>query len=109
LIDDRFLEFQSENRVCSAWNARELTRPAMDSAEHNGAKETAAGYQAGLALREVEAGNRENARAEADAALKLAQHRDVKVATHWLLRERVMRQRRRSWRRNSTKPLLSIL
>ena len=39
-------------------NARELTRRAMDSAQHNDAKETAATYQAAAALREVESGNR---------------------------------------------------
>src|SRR5208337_3878569 len=48
-------------------NARELTRNAMDSALHNDAKETAAAYQAAAALREVEAGNREQARGEANA------------------------------------------
>ena len=53
-------------------NARELTGRAMDSARHNDAKESAAAYQALAALREVEAGNREQARAEAHAALKLA-------------------------------------
>jgi tetratricopeptide (TPR) repeat protein len=37
-------------------NAHELTGRAMDSAQHNDAKETAAGYQALAALREVEAG-----------------------------------------------------
>jgi len=58
-------------------NAHELTRRAMDSAQHNDAKETAADYQAAAALREVEAGNREQARAEAHAALKLAPNRDV--------------------------------
>ena len=35
-------------------NARELTKRAMDSAQHNDAKETAASYQAAAALREVE-------------------------------------------------------
>jgi len=35
---------------------RELTRRAMDSAQHNDAKETAALYQAVAALREVESG-----------------------------------------------------
>jgi tetratricopeptide (TPR) repeat protein/tRNA A-37 threonylcarbamoyl transferase component Bud32 len=59
-------------------NAHELTRRAMESAEHNDAKETAATYQAAAALREVEAGNREQARAEAHAALKLAPNRDVR-------------------------------
>ncbi|MGD0772944.1 MAG: protein kinase [Candidatus Solibacter sp.] len=60
-------------------NAHELTGRAMDSATHNNAKETAAGYQAEAALREVESGNREQARAEANAALKLAPNRDVRA------------------------------
>jgi tetratricopeptide (TPR) repeat protein len=51
----------------------------MDSAQHNDAKETAAGYQAEAALREVESGNRGQARAEANAALKLAPNRDVRA------------------------------
>ncbi len=58
--------------------AHELTRRAMDSAQHNDAKETAAAYQAEAALREVEAGNREQARAEAHAAVKLAPNRWVR-------------------------------
>src|SRR5208337_4422572 len=60
-------------------NAHELTRRAMDSAQHNDAKENAATYQAAAALREVEPGNREQARAEANAALKLAPNRDVQA------------------------------
>jgi tetratricopeptide (TPR) repeat protein len=60
-------------------NARELTDRAMDSAQRNGAKESAAEYQAAAALREVESGNREQARAEANAALKLAPNRDVRT------------------------------
>ena len=59
--------------------AHELTRRAMDSAQHNDAKETAAAYQAVAALREVESGNREQARADADAAVKLAPNRDVQA------------------------------
>jgi tetratricopeptide (TPR) repeat protein len=60
-------------------SAHELTVRAMDSAQHHNAKESAAGYQAEAALREVESGNREQARAEAHAALKLAPNRDVRV------------------------------
>jgi tetratricopeptide (TPR) repeat protein len=60
-------------------NAHELTGRAMDSAQQNDAKESAAGYQAEAALREVEAGQREEARAEAKAALKLAPNRDVRA------------------------------
>ena len=60
-------------------NARELTRRAMDSAQHNDAKEAAASYQVAAALREVESGNREQARADAEAALRLASNRDVRA------------------------------
>jgi len=60
-------------------NARELTGRAVDSAQHNDAKESAAAYQAAAGLREVESGNREQARAEADVALKLAPNRDVRT------------------------------
>jgi serine/threonine protein kinase/tetratricopeptide (TPR) repeat protein len=60
-------------------NAHELTGRAMDSAQHNDAKETAASYQAAAALREVEAGNWQQARAEASAAVKLAPNRDVRA------------------------------
>jgi DNA-binding winged helix-turn-helix (wHTH) protein/tetratricopeptide (TPR) repeat protein len=60
-------------------NAHELSRRAMNSAQHNDAKESAASYQAAAALREVESGNQEQARADANAALKLAPNRDVRV------------------------------
>jgi len=60
-------------------NAHELTGRAMDSAQRNDAKESAAAYQAAAALREVESGNREQARAEAKAAVKLAPNRDVRA------------------------------
>jgi serine/threonine protein kinase/tetratricopeptide (TPR) repeat protein len=60
-------------------NAHELAVRAMDSAQHNDAKERAATYQAAAALREAEAGNREQARAEANAALKLAPGHDVRA------------------------------
>ncbi len=59
--------------------ARDLTRRAMDSARRNDLAETAATYQAVGALLEVEAGNRGLARAEADAAVRLAPNRDVRV------------------------------
>jgi tetratricopeptide (TPR) repeat protein len=60
-------------------NAHELTGRAMESAQHNDAKESAAAYQAAAGLREVEAGIREQAGAEAHAALKLAPNRDVRA------------------------------
>jgi eukaryotic-like serine/threonine-protein kinase len=59
--------------------AHELTRKAMDSAQHNDNKERAAAYQAVAALREVESGRREQARVEANAAIKLAPNRDVRA------------------------------
>ncbi len=60
-------------------DAHELSGRAMDSAQRNDAKEAAAGYQAAAALREAESGNREQARAEAHAAVKLAPNRDVRA------------------------------
>jgi eukaryotic-like serine/threonine-protein kinase len=60
-------------------NAHELTQRAMDSALHNDATESAATYLAVAALPEVESGNREQARTDADAALKLAPSRDVRT------------------------------
>ncbi len=59
--------------------ARELTLQAMESAQHDDAKEAAAMYQAAAALREVESGNRNQAIAEATAAVKLAPNRDVQA------------------------------
>jgi serine/threonine protein kinase/tetratricopeptide (TPR) repeat protein len=60
-------------------NAHELTGRAMDSAQHNDAKESAAAYQAAAALREAEAGNQDQARADANTAVKLAPNRDVRA------------------------------
>ena len=58
-------------------SSRDLTRRAMNLAEHNDAEEAAAGYLAAAALREVEAGNREQATADAEAAVKLEPNRLV--------------------------------
>ena len=59
--------------------ARELSRRAVDSASHNGAKETAAIWQGNAALREAEFGNSDAARRDTQAALDLASTRDVEV------------------------------
>jgi tetratricopeptide (TPR) repeat protein len=80
-IEDLLLATQADTE---AWhgklkNARELTGRAMDLALHSDAKETAAVYQTEAALREVEAGNRQQARAEAHAAVNLAPNRDVRA------------------------------
>ena len=79
--EDVLLAYQADTE---AWqgklkNARELTSRAMDSAERNGSVETAATYQMEAALREVEVGNSEQARADANAAIKLAPNRDIRA------------------------------
>ena len=58
-------------------NSRELTRRAMDSAERNDGRETAAGYQVAIALFEVDLGDREQGLADVRAAMKLAPDREV--------------------------------
>jgi DNA-binding winged helix-turn-helix (wHTH) protein/tetratricopeptide (TPR) repeat protein len=78
--EDPMLAAQSDTE---AWygrfkNARELVGRAMDSAQRNDAKETAAAYQAAAALYEADSGNLEQARADADAAMTLATTRNVK-------------------------------
>ncbi len=77
--EDLLLAAQSDTE---AWHgrfnsARALTRRAMESAERNDAKEISASYQAEAALRDAEAGNPEQARANASAAVKLAANRGV--------------------------------
>jgi eukaryotic-like serine/threonine-protein kinase len=77
--EDVLLDAQADTE---AWHgrwkdARQLTRRAVSSAEQNDARETAAWYEARTALGEVESGMREEARSDADAAIKLASNRDV--------------------------------
>ena len=59
--------------------ARVFIRRAMDSALNNGAKETAAAHQVKLAPFEAESGDWEQGRADANAAIKLAPNRDVRL------------------------------
>jgi DNA-binding winged helix-turn-helix (wHTH) protein/tetratricopeptide (TPR) repeat protein len=59
-------------------NARELKRRAMDSALHNSGKESAGLNEINGALLQGAAGNLKLARADADAALKLAPNRNVR-------------------------------
>ncbi len=70
-----FLQGRTEGWYGKLKNANELTRRAMDSAQCNDAKERATAYQAEGALCEVEAGNRDQVRAEAHAAVKLSPNR----------------------------------
>jgi len=60
--------------------AREFSRRAVAAAVREGAKETAATWQATAALREAEFGDAAQARMQAAAALALAPTRDVRVA-----------------------------
>jgi Flp pilus assembly protein TadD len=78
--EDILLNVQADTETWyGKWkNARELIRRAMDSAAHNDAKETAADYQAGAALREADLGSTQQARSDANAAVKLAPNRDVR-------------------------------
>ncbi len=57
--------------------ARELTQRASNFALHNDAKETAAKYRATEAVFEMEVGDLAQARADIDAAIRLAKNRDV--------------------------------
>ncbi len=79
--EDLVLAYQADT---AGWygkikNARALSQRAMEVAQHNDANEQAALYQAAAALREVEAGDRERARSDATAAVKLAPNRDVRA------------------------------
>jgi eukaryotic-like serine/threonine-protein kinase len=68
-------------------NAYGLTRQAMDSAMRNEAKETAAAYQVLAALREVAAGDRKEAVADALAATRLGPNRDVRAMAALVMAE----------------------
>jgi eukaryotic-like serine/threonine-protein kinase len=80
-IEDILLasQAQTEGWYGHLRDASELTRQAMDAARRKDANEAAALYQATEALSEVESGNREQARADAGAAVKLAPNRDVRA------------------------------
>jgi serine/threonine protein kinase/tetratricopeptide (TPR) repeat protein len=85
--EDLLLSAQADT---AAWygkqrEAREFTRRAMASAELNDAKESAAAYQAEAALCEAEFGNLKQARADAEAAIKLAPNRDVQTVAAFAL------------------------
>jgi tetratricopeptide (TPR) repeat protein len=58
-------------------DARELTRRAIDSAHRKDVQETAVAYQAEIALFEADSGNREQARTDANAAIKRSPTRNV--------------------------------
>jgi DNA-binding winged helix-turn-helix (wHTH) protein/Flp pilus assembly protein TadD len=78
--EDFMLAALADTEAWYGWlkDAHELNRRAMDSALHNSGKEAAAYYQAKGALLEAASGNLNLARADANAALKLAPNRDVR-------------------------------
>jgi Tfp pilus assembly protein PilF len=80
-VEDGMLGAQADTE---AWygrlrSARGFTRRAMNSALNDGAKETAAAHQVAAALFEADAGEWERGRIDANAAIKLAPNRDVRL------------------------------
>ena len=108
--EDVLLNVQADTEAWyGKWkNARRLIQRAMDSAQHNDAKETAAGYKVGAALREVELGDKQQARADASEAVKLAPNRDVRSWAALALAREAIRRRPRNWLSSSTRRSLSI-
>jgi len=65
--------------------ARELRRRAVESAKQNGAVQTAAFLQVALGFEEVSLGDMQHARADADAALKIAANQEVRLVASFVL------------------------
>jgi eukaryotic-like serine/threonine-protein kinase len=80
-IEDILMTMQSDTEAYYGrlGRAREFSRRAVESAQKNDAKETAALWQAYAALHEAEFGNAGEASKQAKAALSLAPGRDVRV------------------------------
>jgi eukaryotic-like serine/threonine-protein kinase len=78
-IEDQmfFLESETAANGGEFAKSRELTRRAVDSSQRTNEKETGAEYQAHAAVREALAGNEAVAKQEAQAALSLADGREV--------------------------------
>jgi DNA-binding winged helix-turn-helix (wHTH) protein len=84
---DLLLMAQSDT---AAWQgkrkeSRKLTQDAVSKAKASGAKETAGGYLAEQALREVEWGNQGTAKSDVAAALKLSQTLEVEEVSALVL------------------------
>ena len=75
------LSYQSDTEAYSGHlgKARELSRRAVDSAQHAGGKETSADWEMNAALREAELGDIGQARKETAAALALASTRGIQI------------------------------
>ena len=79
--EDLLLSFQSDTEAYYGRlvKARDFSRRAVDSAQRNDSKESAALWQVNAALREAEFGNTAAAKQGVGAALALAPGRDVKL------------------------------
>src|SRR5437868_1737692 len=79
--EDFFFSYQSDMDAYSGHltKARAATQGAVDSAQRNNQKETAAQWQLNGAIREAEFGNSERARQQVASAQALASARDLKI------------------------------
>jgi len=86
-VEDELLEMEADTAAYAGRleKARDLSQRAVASAERAKEKETAAGYEAQVALREALFGNVERARQRAAAVLKLSTGRDAQFATELAL------------------------
>src|SRR5215472_13270190 len=86
-VEDALLEMEADTAAYAGRleKARDLSQRAIASAERAKEKETAAGYEAQVALREALFGNVERARQRAAAVLKLSTGRDAQFATELAL------------------------
>lgn len=86
-IEDFFLSYESDAQAYFGrlTAARAATKKAVDSAQRNGEKETAAQWQLNGALREAEFGNKERARQEVASAEASASGRDSRMLTALVL------------------------
>jgi len=80
-LEDFFFSYDSDTKAYSGRlaEARAATQRAIDSAERNGEKETAAQWQLNGAIREAEFGNIDRSRQEVASAQALASARDLKI------------------------------
>ena len=79
--EDIFFSYDSDTKAYFGHliEARAATRRAIDSAQRNGEKETAAQWQLNGAIREAEFGNNDRTRQEIASAQSLASARDLKI------------------------------
>jgi serine/threonine protein kinase/Flp pilus assembly protein TadD len=86
-VEDVMLDIESDTAAYGGQfaKARELTRRASDSAQRADEKETAAGYEAGAAVREALVGNMSQAKQQAQTALALSTSTYVEAGSAFAL------------------------